>query len=383
MADHRNSSPQDTPEQARLRVLIEAHPLLTYPKDERLTHHEEWNQFFLLVMQFKGFLHRVEQRLAIHETVVNGHTVNVETNAMLEDEAEVEKARFASSNGKRKEMFDSLAFAEALRTAVRNFDASKLNPEAIHGSPFLAYFDTLYGQRMYKNANTEADQRSDRVQRLSDEEIDIWRRFSDLCRKMEFDPKTLSAAFYNRMAELMGVSADKLRETARKCAAAQQFVSVESARDAEGEGDESLSFADPKQASVETMLERTAEAMRAITSFADLDEQEYPRLFFTNDVLAPMCADEPKVDPADYCSLLERSEELLWGRIFVREYINYVFAPPPEPDTLRHILAAERRYPLRDATIAACKQVTAAAISYRRKKYTELIRRLAQAENFA
>ena len=95
-----------------------------------------------------------------------------------------------------------------------------------------------------------------------------------------------------------------------------------------------------------------------------------------------MCCDAPTVDATSYCALLERHEPLLWDKVLAEDYIQFVFAPPPQPDTLRHILAARQLYPLRDATIAACKKVTPAAVSYRRKKYTELMRRLAAEQSF-
>lgn len=86
----------------------------------------------------------------------------------------------------------------------------------------------------------------------------------------------------------------------------------------------------------------------------------------------------PTVDATSYCALLERHEPLLWDKVLAEDYIQFVFAPPPQPDTLRHILAARQLYPLRDATIAACKKVTPAAVSYRRKNTPSLCAALQQ-----
>ncbi|MCO7108268.1 hypothetical protein NIA69_02605 [Gemmiger formicilis] len=48
-------------------------------------------------------------------------------------------------------------------------------------------------------------------------------------------------------------------------------------------------MADPNQENMQEHLERTTEALRAIAMFASKDVKEYPRLFFTTDVLGP-CA---------------------------------------------------------------------------------------------
>ena len=61
---------------------------------------------------------------------------------------------------------------------------------------------------------------------------------------------------------------------------------------------------------------------------------------------------------------------MLWNRIFVQGYIDFTFAPPPAPDCLCNLLRARLQRPLQDATIAAYKQVSAAAVSYQRKRYT-------------
>lgn len=353
----------ESEQQTALRAQIEAHPIFRYPKEERLYHREEWQQLFLLVMQLKNFLSKVEKRLA---------STN---NVLMDDEAELEEARFSSS-GKRRRKFDSVTFADALQTAVKNFDPAL-------GKEFMAYFDAIYAQKINRSANAEAAARQESVQRLTKDEAAIWREFSRLCEKLNYDPRELSPKFYTRMADLMGVDEKQLQRLIRKCTTTRWITSL----DAEWEDPDApaCQVADPQQGDMQDRLEHTAEVLRAITAiadYADLDRKEYPRYFFTNDVLAPMCADAPTVDPTSYCALLERSEDLLWQKIFAQNYIDFVFLPPPALDTLRHLLAAKRQRPLQDATIADCLHVTAAAISYQRKRYTAMLQKLAQAEDF-
>lgn len=77
-------------------------------------------------------------------------------------------------------------------------------------------------------------------------------------------------------------------------------------------------MADPNQENMQEHLERTTEALRAIAMFASKDVKEYPRLFFTTDVLGPLCTDKPELPPERYCALLEKQEELLWEQILVK-----------------------------------------------------------------
>jgi hypothetical protein len=93
-------------------------------------------------------------------------------------------------------------------------------------------------------------------------------------------------------------------------------------------------MADPNQENMQEHLERTTEALRAIAMFASKDVKEYPRLFFTTDVLGPLCTDKPELPPERYCALLEKQEALLWEQILVKGYINYLFEPN-KPERLR------------------------------------------------
>ena len=97
---------KDTAEEARIRAEVEAHPLLRYPKEERLQHREEWNQFFLLVMQFRGFLAQLEWQLQ-----------RVDHSNLAEDDRKLRDARFISEE-KRKNTFDSVTFGEVLRVKI-------------------------------------------------------------------------------------------------------------------------------------------------------------------------------------------------------------------------------------------------------------------------
>lgn len=331
---------------------IEEHPLWRLPGDERLQNVPLWQELCLLVMKRKGFLQKVERRLQSQE------------NVLAEDEDELLTARYSRA-GRRRNLYDSCAFTESLRAAVKGYAPEK-------GGSFLAYFDAIYEKDMHRAANREQGQRQEGAQPLTRGETNLWKELCRLTEKMGLDPRDLPPGYYRTLAGLLGVSREQVERLLHKCAATRRLVSLDR------EGDDLPP--DPEDLSARSdmeQLERAQEAIAAIALFAERDAAEYPRLFFTNDVLSPMRAQDPKVDPTSYCRLLERQEPLLWARIFVAEYIRFLFQPPPEPDTLRHLLAATLRHPLQDASIAAFKGVTAAAVSYQRKRYAIALRALA------
>ena len=124
-----------------------------------------------------------------------------------------------------------------------------------------------------------------------------------------------------------------------------------------------------------TQAMRTAVAMRVIALFAGKDIKDYPRLFFTTDVLGPLCAAKPTFPPERYCALLEKQEDLLWSHIFVRGYIDFLF-DPAHPARLRVLPDTPLAHPLRDSSVAAYQHVTPAAVSSQRKQYTALLHKM-------
>ena len=88
-----------------------------------------------------------------------------------------------------------------------------------------------------------------------------------------------------------------------------------------------------------------------------------------------MCTDKPEQPPERYCALLEKQEDLLWNQIFVRSYIYYLFEPN-KPKYLRLLLDIPPAHPLQDSSVAAYQHVTAAAVSYQRRQYTALLKKI-------
>ena len=237
----------------------------------------------------------------------------------------------------------------------------------------MAYFDTIYANAMHESVNKQSMREQGDV-RLTRGEARLWKRLCELCEKQGIDPSELPAAFYARAAEILDVDVDALKSLVRNATAARRTVSLNCSGDNEDDGP-GFDMADPNQENIQDRLERTAEAMRAIALFASKDIKEYPRLFFTTDVLGPMCTDKPELPPERYCALLEKQEDLLWNQIFVRSYIYYLFEPN-KPKYLRLLLDIPPAHPLQDSSVAAYQHVTAAAVSYQRRQYSALLKRI-------
>ena len=94
-------------------------------------------------------------------------------------------------------------------------------------------------------------------------------------------------------------------------------------------------------------------------------------------MLGPLCTDKPELPPERYCALLEKQEELLWEQILVKGYINYLFEPN-KPERLRALLDIAPTHPLQDSSVAAYQHVTAAAVSYQRRRYAKILQEISK-----
>lgn len=242
---------------------------------------------------------------------------NTDASALAQDEEAMLDARYTRRSQLRGKL-DTLTFTQAMRTAVAKFDTTS-------GKEFLAYFDAIYSNALHENVNKQANRDQGDIG-LSSREGKLWKRVLDLCDKQGLDARRLPAPFYKQLADSLG-------------------------------------------------LERTTEAMRVIALFAGKDIKDYPRLFFTTDVLGPLCAAKPTFPPERYCALLEKQEDLLWSHIFVRGYIDFLF-DPAHPARLRVLPDTPLAHPLRDSSVAAYQHVTPAAVSSQRKQYTALLHKM-------
>lgn len=345
---------KDSEKQAALRRQIENHPIWQYPPEERLQHNREWQSLYLLVFEFKEFLQKLENRLNNAD----------DTSLLAQDEDAMREARY-TRRSKLRNKLDTLTFTESLRKAVAKFDAGS-------GKEFMAYFDAIYANAMHEAVNKQSMREQGDI-RLTRRETQLWKRLCELCEKQGIDPVSLSAAFYERAADILDVDADALKSLVRSATAARRTVSLN--QDADGEDGPGFDMADPSQEDLQQRLERTTEALRAIALFASKDVKEYPRLFFTTDVLGPLCTDKPELPPERYCALLEKQEELLWEQIFVQNYIDYLFEPH-RPERLRALLDIAPAHPLQDSSVAAYQHVTSAAVSYQRRQYAKILQEI-------
>lgn len=324
---------KDTPRQAALRREIETHAIWQYPPEERLQHNREWQSLYLLVFEFKNFLQKIEHRLQ-----------NTDASALAQDEEAMLDARYTRRSQLRGKL-DTLTFTQAMRTAVAKFDATS-------GKEFLAYFDAIYSNALHENVNKQANRDQGDIG-LSSREGKLWKRVLDLCDKQ-------------------GLDEDALRRLIRNATSARRTFSL---NEDGGDNGPAFDMADPGQEDLQLRLERTTEAMRVIALFAGKDIKDYPRLFFTTDVLGPLCAAKPTFPPERYCALLEKQEDLLWSHIFVRGYIDFLF-DPAHPARLRVLPDTPLAHPLRDSSVAAYQHVTPAAVSSQRKQYTALLHKM-------
>lgn len=333
----------------RLQQDIENHEILCLPPSERIGSDRLRMDFTLLVMRYCGFEQKLESRL---------NQQNIMT--LAEQEDEMEQALYQKSGRTKK--FDSIAFLTAVNNALRRYDPSE-------GVPFLGFFYTIYNREIVKTAQQQHRAVHQEEAPLTRDETRIWKELTRLCEKLGIDWSKLPESYYKKIAGFLGMSESAVRGTIRKCMLARHLTSLDEEIDDEGNTPD---VPDPRAENPLARIEQMEEILKAIAYFADLDAKEYPRLFFTNDILAPLYEKEPAVTPQAYSNVLRQVEPFLWRGVFVQDYIRFIFAPPPNPDSVQNILLARMLRPLQDSSIAAYKHVSAAAVSYQRKKYTML-----------
>lgn len=204
----------------------------------------------------------------------------------------------------------------------------------------------------------------------------LWKRLCELCEKQGLDPKNLPAGFYETAADCLDVDEAALKRLVMNATTARRTISLND--DTHKDDDvEAIMFDadDPNATSMQERLESATEALRVIVMFASKDMTEFQRIFFTNDVIALLCDEKPAIPPERYCTVLEKKEDLLWARIFARDYMNFLFEPH-KPDRLRPLLDIKPTHQPKDRTISTFTGKTTVTISNRRKEYKKLLQKM-------
>lgn len=359
---------RDTPAQAALRERINGHEIFQYPGSERLTYKREWKDLCNLVIQFKAFDKLIEKRF--EKTFIDSKGQKQPDSVLGQDE-EALWSSLGKAQGVRQNKFDGVALVEALAKAVKHFDPA-------NGAEFMAYFDRIYATEIQKTSYKQLAATQMGAVVLNDRDAKLVKLLRRRCGEFGCDPKAISRQVYDAVAQELGTTADHLMKVMELANMTNKFVSMDNDQN-DGDDDDAPSreYGDETAPDPQVTFERAAEAMRAIMQFAALDAQEYPRIFFTNDVLAPLF-DAKDISPIAYYNVLHKSEDVLWNRIFAQDYIEFVFAPPPALTCLRNLMDAAQKYPLRDATIAKMKHCKPANISAHRRRYANTLAELQQ-----
>ena len=206
---------KDSERQAFLRQQIENHPIWQYPPEERLQHTREWQNLYLLVLEFKKFLQKLQKRA--ERTAQGGNELS-----LLMDEQEMLDARFTRT-AKLRGKLDTLVFTECMRKAVAKFDTGA-------GTEFMAYFDTMYVRAMHEQVNRQSMREQADIA-LTRREGRLWQSLCELCERQQVDPRTLSPAFYECAARYLDTDAESLRRLVKIATSVRSCFSLDQAPD--------------------------------------------------------------------------------------------------------------------------------------------------------
>ena len=121
--------------------------------------------------------------------------------------------------GRRRSLYDSCAFAQSLRAAVKGYDPD-------HSGSFLAYFDTIYERDLYRAAALEQGRRQEGAQPLTRSETNLWKELCRLTEKLGLDPCALPARYCAALAYLLGVRREQVEAVLRRAGAAPAGAAV-------------------------------------------------------------------------------------------------------------------------------------------------------------
>lgn len=319
-----------------LKTRIQNHEILTLAPEERQSNLKLRLSFCELVMSYR----KLDERL---ESVLSPRYAG--RSAL----AEIEARRFS------RKSTDSLSFMRAFESALKNYRLEG-------GASFLTYFETCYKR---VNAETVQDEQPILGQKIVSRQNKLAKKLFKMLQMQWGDVSRAPEEAIERSATAMGISVELCKELVNQRREYINF-SVDVCLSEDDENSETLEsvIADESVLSPEEVLLRTKGIVWMIEVLLDEDMKEYPRLFLTNSLLAPL---KECKDNRSYKQQLQTLEEQLWRCILYPNYCSFLFLEPPTVDTIERMDESDLEHPLINKTIALYKQVSEAAVS---KNYT-------------
>lgn len=347
---------QLSPERAALQQQINGHPLLALPPRQRQDQKRLRLELMRLVLRYFAFDKKLEQDTRDPDS------------ALLKNEESLRRAQYDPAS--RSRQYDNLAYMNAICEAMDRYDGEK-------GVPFLSYFQLLYRQKLLHEARQSvAVQEQKAFGPLKKRDLELLKKLNDFLvrRHSRYTAETLPAEFCAPLATELGVAESALRQL---LAVVRMANTIAPHPSEEGEEESELPAPDPEAEGFVRVVELAQQLSDLLDRICETEQKEYSRLFLTNDLLRPLKEDQV-VDDVGYARLLLRHEAGLFRAVFALPYLCFVYQLPPQPDSIRNIIAGKLRLPLRDSSIAAYKQVGAPAVSMAHRRFEKLQQTLRQ-----
>lgn len=326
----------------QLAQKINGHPALAAVREGRLQEGERMDLAELLMKYF-----RFEQQ------------------AVKQDLVTYERAMLAGGKG----VFDGVAFMEAFDQSLKSYDPQR-------GS-FLACFSFYYSRQRAKAQDEQYRITGRRSLSMGEKKARQVKKLLTLLHKTgRYQPDDLPRELYPRFAQMMEMSEENFRELI-DLTIREQMADNTSRQDEEGSAlpDQLEQQVDPEALAELIAPERLDGLCALLEVMADLEQREYPRLFLTN-LMVGLLKEETlrETDRILYAKAMVSREELLWHRIFIQNYLDFVYEPVPEPDCVKNLLIGRLCRKLQNATVAEYKQVSPSAVSQSAERFWNKLR---------
>lgn len=288
-----------------------------------------------------------------------------EQQALKQDLVMYEQAMLAGGKG----VFDGVAFMEAFTQSLKSYDPQR--------GTFLACFSFYYSRQCAKMKDEQHRITGRRSLSMGEKKARQVKKLLTLLHKTgRYHADDLPRELYPRFAQMMQMNEENFRELITLIIQEQMVDNA-----SRWEDDDSVFFDHSEQqtdfgAKAELLApERLDELCALLEVLADIEQREYPRLFLTNLMVGLLKEETMKeTDRILYARAMADRQELLWHRIFIQNYLDFVYEPTPVPDCVRNLVVGRLCRKLQNATVAEYKQVSPSAVSQSAERFWTMLR---------
>lgn len=328
------------------KVQINEHPILTLTIEQRKAEIERQSRMYLefvnLMLKNLNYQSKLEKQLDdLSDTLLS--------------QTERTNSRNAFSDAQILMQFDPEAFMDAIITSLSTYNPEHIG-ESGRQATFLTYFNNFYIKNSRKNTA-----RMNSAVSIDNSDLKLLRRVDKYLKETFRDSRSLSdltADELKTLTKAVKTTPKRMEQALRYYCSLRNPLSLDELPETDA-------------AAHWDIFDCVDSVVSTLEAVCDADEQEYPRLFLSNDILSFGRENE------DCCSVFTKYEYTLMNKVFFTSYLHFVFVLQ-EHFKILDLLTASEKEKLIDATIAKYMHVAKSTVSSKRTAYKELLHKISE-----